>query len=73
MGGVERVEYGNSHKGAAGINQTAMEEIRPWEQPCWRPARGKAAVFSYLLLIHILAVVGLILYPLPDIIDNQKL
>jgi fatty-acid desaturase len=49
------------------MNKLAIDEIRPWEQPFWRPARGKAAVFSYLLLIHILAVVGLILYPLPDI------
>ncbi len=49
------------------MNKTVMEEIRPWEQPFWRPARGKAAVFSYLLLIHILAVAGLIFYPLPDI------
>ena len=47
------------------MKRTATNEIRPWEQPFWRPARGKAAVFVYLLLIHILAVVGLILFPFP--------
>jgi fatty-acid desaturase len=49
------------------MNRIAIDAIRPWEQPFWRPARGKAAAFFYLLLIHVLAVVGLILYPLPDI------
>jgi fatty-acid desaturase len=48
------------------MNKTVINEIRPWEQPFWKPARGKAAVFIYLLLIHILAVAGLILWPLPD-------
>ncbi len=37
----------------------------PWESPWWRPAPGKGAVFFYLVLIHALAIAGLILYPLP--------
>lgn len=37
----------------------------PWEQPWWRPARGKAAILFYLVLIHLLAIAGLILFPLP--------
>jgi hypothetical protein len=67
MGGVERVECGNSPMGVAGVNKIAMDDIQPWEQPFWRPARGKAAVWFFLLLIRILAVVGLILFPLPAI------
>ncbi len=43
----------------------AINEARPWEQAFWKPARGKRAIFAYLLLIHVLAAVGLILYPLP--------
>jgi fatty-acid desaturase len=38
---------------------------RPWNQPWWRPAPGKSGVLAYLLLIHILAIAGLILFPLP--------
>ena len=48
------------------MTQTAIQEIRPWEQPFWRPARGKGAVLFYLVLIHVLAVIGLILFPLPS-------
>jgi fatty-acid desaturase len=48
------------------MNKNAIHEVRPWEQPPWKPAAGKGAVVFYLLLIHILAVCGLILYPLPS-------
>ncbi len=47
------------------MSQTTIQEIRPWEQPVWKPARGKGAVLFYLVLIHLLAIVGLILFPLP--------
>ncbi len=49
------------------MSQTAAQEIRPWERPFWKPARGRAGVFSYLVLIHVLAVIGLILFPLPSL------
>ena len=49
------------------MSQTAIQEIRPWEQPFWRPARGKEGILSYLVLIHVLAVIGLILFPLPGL------
>src|SRR6266849_3564867 len=49
------------------MSQTALPEIRPWERPFWRPARGKAGVLFYLVLIHVLAVIGLILFPLPSL------
>ncbi|HEX2712565.1 MAG TPA: fatty acid desaturase [Candidatus Acidoferrales bacterium] len=49
------------------MSQTAIQEIRPWERPFWRPARGKAGVLFYLVLIHTLAVIGLILFPLPSL------
>jgi fatty-acid desaturase len=57
----------DSDVGRASMNKIAGDDIRPWQQPFWKPARGKAAVFFYLILIHILAVAGLILYPIPDI------
>jgi fatty-acid desaturase len=41
--------------------------VRPWEQPFWKPAKGKEMVLFYLVLIHVLAVIGLILYPTPSL------
>lgn len=41
------------------------EDTRPWERPWWKPAKGQSGVFAYLILIHGLAVTGLILFPLP--------
>ena len=46
------------------MSQTAIQEIRPWDRPFWKPARGKVVVLTYLVLIHVLAVIGLILFPL---------
>ncbi len=47
--------------------ETAIKAIRPWEQPFWKPARGKVVIFLYLILIHVLAVIGLVLFPLPSL------
>jgi ABC-type cobalt transport system substrate-binding protein len=47
------------------MNKTATNEIRPWEQPFWRPACGKRVVISYLLLIHVRAVGGLFSFRSP--------
>src|SRR5437867_2887634 len=49
------------------MSQTAIQEIQPWDRPSWRPVRGKAGVLSYLVLIPVLAVIGLILFPLPGL------
>ena len=46
---------------------TTAKPARPWERPFWKPTPGKWAVFLYLVLIHVLAVIGLILYPLPSL------
>ncbi len=48
-------------------DETAREEIRPWEWPLWKPARGKAGVLLYLILIHVLAGIGIVLYPIPSL------
>jgi fatty-acid desaturase len=45
----------------------ATQEVRPWERPFWKPVHGKEGVFAYLVLIHALAVVGLVLFPLPSL------
>jgi very-long-chain acyl-lipid omega-9 desaturase len=47
------------------MNSNAIEVSRPWDRPFWKPVRGKEGVFAYLVLIHVLAIGGLILFPLP--------
>ena len=49
------------------MSATAPVLSHPWEQPFWKPARGKAGVLIYLVLIHVLATAGIILYPLPGL------
>jgi fatty-acid desaturase len=49
------------------MNQSVLQGTPPWEQPFWKPARGQAATFAFLVLTHLLALVGLILYPVPSI------
>jgi fatty-acid desaturase len=44
---------------------TAVQELRPWQQPFWKPAKGKWAVLAYIVLIHLLGIAGLIFYPIP--------
>lgn len=52
-----------SASGAMSGNTSAY----PWQQPFWKPAKGKTGVFWYLILIHVLAVVGIILFPAPSL------
>lgn len=37
----------------------------PWKAPWWKPAKGDGPTFFYIVLIHILAITGLVLYPTP--------
>src|SRR5260370_35063825 len=46
---------------------TATRQARPWDRPFWKPVHGKEGDFTYLVLIHVLAVIGLILFPLPSL------
>jgi fatty acid desaturase len=48
------------------MKSIAVREARPWDRPFWKPVRRKEGVLAYLVLIHVLAAVGLILFPLPS-------
>ncbi|HEY2495469.1 MAG TPA: hypothetical protein VGK24_00240 [Candidatus Angelobacter sp.] len=48
------------------MNQTTIQKIQPWERPVWQPAPVKIPIFIYLILVHILALMGLILFPIPN-------
>lgn len=37
----------------------------PWTWPWWRPVAGQYITFFWVVLIHMTAIVGLVLYPLP--------
>ena len=43
------------------LHGTATQQARPWDRPFWKPIRGKEGVFTYLVLIDLLSVIGLIL------------
>jgi fatty-acid desaturase len=38
---------------------------RPWERPWWQPSQGNGAVLFYIVIVHALALLGLVLFPLP--------
>ena len=42
-----------------------MAKHSPWKQPWWRPARGDEATFVWMVMIHVGAILGLVLTPLP--------
>lgn len=47
------------------MNSVAEVSPKPWEQPWWRVAPGQGPIFVHLVAIHVLAAVGLVLYPVP--------
>ena len=49
------------------MNQVATAQARPWDRPFWKPVRRKEGVFAFLVLIHVLAIIGLILFPIPSL------
>jgi fatty-acid desaturase len=38
----------------------------PWKAPWWKPAKGEMPTFLYIVLIHLLAITGLVLFPTPS-------
>jgi fatty-acid desaturase len=40
-------------------------EQHPWTQPWWKSSAGNRATLFYFVLIHVLAVIGVLLFPLP--------
>ena len=47
------------------LDASEISKLQPWRWPWWRPARGDEATFGWMVLIHVCAVVGMILFPLP--------
>lgn len=47
------------------MKSTLLEE-KPWTRPWWQYSEGNGPVLFYIVLIHLLAITGLILFPLPS-------
>ena len=47
------------------MSRSALAEKHPWTQPWWRAEGENASVLLYLVMVHILAITGLIMFPLP--------
>jgi fatty-acid desaturase len=43
-----------------------LAQERPWNRPWWKPLPGHLATFFFIILIHLLAIVGLVSYPIPS-------
>jgi fatty-acid desaturase len=48
------------------MKSTRLLEEHPWTRPWWQYSEGNGPVLFYLILIHGLAITGLILFPLPN-------
>src|SRR5207237_984360 len=48
-------------------SKTMQAQSRPWEMPIWKPVKGKESVLLYLVSIHLIAIIGLILFPVPTL------
>ena len=49
------------------MRSTQLVDQQPWMHPWWQYSVGNGPVLLYFVLIHSLAVVGLILFPLPGL------
>ena len=48
------------------MRSTELIEKKPWMRPWWQYSEGNGAVLFYFILVHILAIIGIVLFPLPN-------
>ena len=46
-------------------DRSALVEKHPWTQPWWRAEGENRGVLIYLVLVHALAIIGIVLFPFP--------
>ena len=49
------------------LKPTQLIAEHPWTRPWWQASKGNGPVLFYFVIIHLLAVVGLVLFPLPSL------
>lgn len=47
------------------MTPSAFAERHPWTLPWWRAEAGNKLVLVYLITIHVLALIGIVLFPVP--------
>jgi fatty-acid desaturase len=47
------------------LTSETEEKTPPWAYPWWRPSAGQSIILFWIILIHLTAAVGLIIFPLP--------
>lgn len=48
------------------MRSTQLLNEQPWTLPWWKHSKGNGPVLFYIVIVHLLAVLGLILFPLPN-------
>ncbi|MEW6211222.1 MAG: acyl-CoA desaturase [Acidobacteriota bacterium] len=48
------------------MRSTQLTDERPWTRPWWQYSKGNGSVLFYIVSVHLLALMGLILFPLPS-------
>ena len=49
------------------MRTTPINQEQPWTRPWWQYSEGNGPVLFYLVLVHALALAGLLLFPLPSL------
>ncbi len=49
------------------MQNNELTNQHPWTLPWWKASAGNASILFYLTVIHILAITGFILFPLPSL------
>jgi stearoyl-CoA desaturase (delta-9 desaturase) len=49
------------------MKSAGLLDERPWNLSWWRYSEGNGSVLLYIVCVHALAIVGLVLYPIPDL------
>src|SRR5689334_16691513 len=52
--------------GARAKSMVPTAHEQPWIKPWWQAAEGRGGALFYIVMIHALALVGVILFPLPS-------
>jgi fatty-acid desaturase len=49
------------------MQSTQLTDQQPWSRPWWQHSKGNGPVLFYIVVVHLLALLGLILFPLPSL------
>ncbi len=50
---------------ALSLDASEISKLQPWRRPWWQSAPGDESTFRWMVLIHVTAIGGAIVFPLP--------